>query len=359
MVFDCGVLPNWFASPNSNAMRAFVAQRIGLAMPKEILDNHTIDAVFLSHLHEDHVNGLDELKRQGIRIKRVYYPAIEEADRDLMFVWYQVFSQDGGLAQKLCMNQPTSIPDFDDTQWIPVPPGVPEEQERDAPNTDAILLDNIQEQNIPLSTWEFLTFNFKSEAAIKALNNAWSAAGFSGNLTNSNLMREWNTPSGRNRVRQVYETAFAKKHFNTNSMTLFSGPHFSLHPMIQIQNGKSLVLKSQNGVTELSPLGFPAGCLYTGDYNTSTSEPWAALKKAYERRWTQIGCLQVPHHGSIQSFNRELINLSAVFVASMGSDNRYDHPSPDVEKEFNLVNKKLLHVTENLTSKLVLKTKDH
>lgn len=347
VVFDCGVLPNHYAHPQSKAMRSFVGSRIVPVIPSEIRNSRTIHAVFLSHLHEDHINGLAALKRKGIKIKKVYYPAVDEEDRQLMFVWYKICLQDGGLAQTLCMEQPTTLSDFGDTLWIPVPSGVPEEEEKDVPLADTVVSNAPSGQNIPLWTWEFLTFNFKRRDAIKALKRAWVSAGIPGNLTNSNLLKEWTSPGGTQRMKRVYRTAFPNNQFHTNAMTVFSGldshslPHFSAQ--------YSRVFKKKitlNGQKTICLLGFPSGCLYTGDYDASDSNPWKYLRRAYRLRWPHIGCLQIPHHGSIQGFNSKFLKLDALFVASMGRNNKHKHPSPAVVQDFKTNKKRLFRVTE-------------
>lgn len=362
VVFDCGVLPsrNQYLHPQSKAMHLFVDSRIVPVIPSEITNSRTIHAVFLSHLHEDHVNGLAALKRQGIQIKKVYYPAVDEAERQLMFVWYKICSQDAGLAQTLCMDQPTTLSDFGDTLWIPVPSGVPEEEESDVPLADTVLPNVPSGQNIPLWTWEFLTFNFKRRDAIKALKRAWASAGLPGTLTNANLMREWNSPGGVQRVKQVYKLAFPNRHFNTNSMTVFSGVDPQLFPNFVCQGLiKNCTKKqTQNGYQKFCRLNFPSGCLYTGDYDASDNRRrsihWKYLRSAYRLRWPHVGCLQIPHHGSEKGFNRKFLKLNAIFVASMGQNNQYGHPSAKVVKDFKLAKKHLIRVTEKTNSQIEL-----
>lgn len=70
------------------------------------------------------------------------------------------------------------------------------------------------------------------------------------------------------------------------------------------------------------------GCLYTGDSNCDLPE-WEAR---YSKIWDNIGTIQLPHHGSLDSFDivDNPIDKPYVFPASCGSTNSYGHPSGKV-----------------------------
>ena len=73
-----------------------------------------------------------------------------------------------------------------------------------------------------------------------------------------------------------------------------------------------------------------AGCLYLGDYNTKDDEYYEILEHYYNPYKNKFSfTLQVPHHGSIHSWNKKLLNWAKDFIVSYGSNN-HRHPSPDV-----------------------------
>lgn len=71
------------------------------------------------------------------------------------------------------------------------------------------------------------------------------------------------------------------------------------------------------------------GCLYTGD-STCDLKGWENAK--YSGVWDLIGTIQLPHHGSVESFDvaTNPIDRSYVFPVSFGTYNTYGHPSGKV-----------------------------
>ena len=71
-----------------------------------------------------------------------------------------------------------------------------------------------------------------------------------------------------------------------------------------------------------------AACLYTGD-STCDMEDW---KKKYAAVWDHIGTMQLPHHGSVESFDVDTypVDRQYIFPVSFGTYNTYGHPSGKV-----------------------------
>ena len=68
-----------------------------------------------------------------------------------------------------------------------------------------------------------------------------------------------------------------------------------------------------------------AACLYTGD-STCDMADW---KKKYSAVWDHVGTIQLPHHGSVESFDVDSypIDRQYIFPVSFGTYNTYGHPS--------------------------------
>lgn len=68
------------------------------------------------------------------------------------------------------------------------------------------------------------------------------------------------------------------------------------------------------------------GCLYTGDSDCDIYE-WKS--RLYSDVWQNIGTVQLPHHGSLKSFEVKKNDIDRVyfFPVSCGSTNSYGHPS--------------------------------
>lgn len=71
-----------------------------------------------------------------------------------------------------------------------------------------------------------------------------------------------------------------------------------------------------------------AACLYTGD-STCDMADW---KKKYVAVWEHIGTIQLPHHGSVESFDVDTypVDRQYIFPVSFGTYNTYGHPSGKV-----------------------------
>ena len=85
------------------------------------------------------------------------------------------------------------------------------------------------------------------------------------------------------------------------------------------------------------------GCLYTGDYNASNPDAFEDLKTRYEEYWPYIGCVQVPHHGSKDSYNPMLV----------GEKQSYNHPDSQVINDILFRSGIPFIVTEDAKSRLV------
>ena len=138
------------------------------------------------------------------------------------------------------------------------------------------------------------------------------------------LMQAANGDDGKKdvleKIRALYDGIKGK--FNANSLTLYSG-----HDDLRITQS----VDEKSGISCLSldklPANVASGCLYLGDFDASKRSHWKQLTCAYEKYWDLIGCVQIPHHGSMYNFNTRFLRLRAYNVISAGYGNRHRHPS--------------------------------
>lgn len=85
-------------------------------------------------------------------------------------------------------------------------------------------------------------------------------------------------------------------------------------------------------------------------------QKWRALRDAYQDYFPEIGCLQVPHHGSRHHFHSGLLGLERcrLYIMSAGCRNRFRHPAGSVIKQIVLSGKRPLVVTEQQESMVCL-----
>ena len=75
----------------------------------------------------------------------------------------------------------------------------------------------------------------------------------------------------------------------------------------------------------ISKITHEVGCIYTGDSDLHVSK----ISEIYSRYWNYVGTIQIPHHGSIYSYNEEEIKSNVNCPISVGL-NSWGHPSYDV-----------------------------
>lgn len=122
----------------------------------------------------------------------------------------------------------------------------------------------------------------------------------------------------RNAIKSAYERVAGGT--NENSLLLYSGPadddsDYAFYPSL---------LQRYIGCKRRR-----VGCLYTGDSDCEIDE-WK--KELYHDVWGNIGTIQLPHHGSLKSFDVKKNNIDEVyyFPVSCGSTNMFGHPSGKV-----------------------------
>jgi beta-lactamase superfamily II metal-dependent hydrolase len=122
----------------------------------------------------------------------------------------------------------------------------------------------------------------------------------------------------RNAIKSAYEKVAGG--VNVNSLLLYSGPatdarNYMMYPMYPNQFKRMRYRR--------------VGCLYTGDCDCDIDGWKSGL---YSAVWQNIGTIQLPHHGSLKSFDVKKNNIDRVyyFPVSCGSTNSYGHPSGKV-----------------------------
>ena len=126
-------------------------------------------------------------------------------------------------------------------------------------------------------------------------------------------------PALRRAIRGAYSRIEGET--NENSLLLYSGPK-------SIEKGYVLERCEPCRGWRCCD-NYRAACLYTGD-STCDLNGWKSAK--YAGVWNLIGTIQLPHHGSVDSFDvaANQIDRPYVFPVSCGNYNTYGHPSGKV-----------------------------
>lgn len=319
IVYDCG-----------SECRKILGSQI--AELKETLHGHAIDAIFVSHFHADHINGLESLM-DDIKIKMVFLPKLDPYQ--IVRSYYESrddynISIDSLIEKVIFSRTEKSNNNEGKTRYIEVPPFV------DMPNLgdyfDALGMQDddiirylhyvknkksdykrfiysdfsiqfpirkhcIEGRNERVPLLEYIPFNIVDEKSLRFnysfLYKYKKYIDYPDCIVG--LLRE---KESRRTIIDLYRSIF--KDLNESSMPVLSH-------LIQEDSSDA--------------------CLYTGDYSHKIDKDCHLLKSYYGDEWSSIKTIQVPHHGS-RLDNPIDLYLGGTYhcVVSYGLNNRYGHP---------------------------------
>lgn len=313
----------------------------------------SIEAVFLSHLHEDHINGLPFLMKR-CHVKRVYLPMMDMDDLALMRLAYGVQRQhkqspyddaqdDYYMARRFVeevLRNPVETIRRIYREYSRTREAGVEVVSIPITNADGVgLSSQTTSREVfgdmvdggSLQKWIYAPYNVRNELETARVKDRFIQS-FGPDISPSRiaeLIGDANSSDDTlDEIRKLYKGI--KGGFNANSMALYSGAaDFSLRQCSNVDKGVF------ERVISRIPAFTASGCLYTGDFIAAESKPyWDELKKAYCRFWPWIGCVQIPHHGAISNFNKDFLSMTAYNVISAGFGNMYRHPSNAVLSQY-------------------------
>ena len=321
-VYDCGTLSG------IDKLKKIVTQSFS--------KKDTIDMLVISHFDEDHVNMIPILKDSVKEIKNVLFPLMSDVQKAYILSLYS----DASL-YNIILN-PKAY--FKEANIIYVSP---EYIDNDNPPTDFRELGS----QIPSGTkigivgnedWIYIPYNNDNEEKSRMIKSAFDEKvktddNFRINIYDKDdLIDKLRNKKTRTKIRKLYESVGGT---NDNSLLIYSGPisrksHRISRIFRECECSYPCCCHSSNY----------AGCIYTGDATINEDVlPWIKkIKKSYD-----VGTIQIPHHGSANSFAYELL-LSGRFycVISVGRINRNRHPSNKVLEDILLANMIPILVTE-------------
>lgn len=315
VVYDCGVLPF------SNRL----VEEVGNFLPK----NSTIDILFISHFHADHVNGL-KLLSKSYKIKHVVLPQIDD------YEWFYIIENyltvgnvDVGIITDVRST-------FGEATIIQVAPRVENgeevvsEESIDLGGREGIIINGL----IPLvinqdfALWHFVVVNSLLKGDLEALKTAIQDIDYNGRKVS---IDDLHNPGVLDDIRADLQAVYSK--------VFKGGNEYSMCMLSELANRKEYKSYSRFNMRnrvcmECYRSGRDCdGGLYCGDADFLHCDTLECLKRRLRGREENVGLLQIPHHGSKKNFNIDLLNWLGrirVSFACFGSPNRYNHPSSDV-----------------------------
>ena len=323
IIYDCGSMP-----------QRYVEREIG----KIFQENEYIDAVFISHLHDDHINGLQKLIK-NYNVKNIFLPLLSNEEKNIIKIKYSLENKTTSFEFDFFKNPQKALNNICKNGFkVPKLYFVSDskndfnhEKKEDlkiikSGENVASIIGGIQ--NIELF-WRFKPFNIEQENYTKILTNALRKVGLElKDLDNYDI----NTFCEMDFQKKLKRAFSELRGHNKNSMTLFSGPsdnnlNNNLSDYRELMNERNL---SRDFINEPQEIFIPKnlGCLYTGDYDAKLYS--RDLRLAYADVWDDIEYFQVPHHGSKKNIDESFVKNGARYIISAGNTNKYKHPNPEV-----------------------------
>ena len=278
---------------------------VAYAVPNLLKKGELIDILFISHYDRDHINGIEYLLRH-CRVCRIILPMVEEP-----FRWLQAQTMEEDSFEKIFVKDPIDAiqlymhklreEGIDGTTESYVHYIAPWEEYIER-NMDPISVSNLPNGAIisagrPIklddTDWIYLPFNRRIMTREQWDLFIWML-GLPAGSKPEDILIHWQTQwysdtSQKRTIKKAWSeaTRIPVGEINNYSMTLYSGP--------------SRILSQ-------------SACLFMGDYNAKRFVD--VLLEFYDGLWGNVEVIQIPHHGSLDNFNSQIIVHQGIHVIS-------------------------------------------
>ncbi|MCH6233982.1 MBL fold metallo-hydrolase [Cognataquiflexum rubidum] len=307
IVYDCG---------STTLQGKKFERKIKSTFPKD----HSIDVLFISHFHADHINGIEILAKH-CNIKKVVLPLIDNTAKTLLKVANLI---ENNFLDTRLIDDPDEFFGKD----IPIIRIETNNFDQESVEINTNISINISEvknsENFPSGTvfksflnndWLFIPFNYEHQVREKQFEKAIKNEGLS--LVEIDSINK--IIKNKSIIIKAYKDVDGD--LNKNSMILFSGKKMSDRIHCFDHNTHFYFIRH---------LDFQSGCLYLGDIDLNEPNIVKDINSKLKQFLPFIGTLQVPHHGSIHNFVGSILQKDVCAVISFGTTNTYGHPSDRV-----------------------------
>ena len=314
----------------------------------------TIDAVFISHFHEDHVNGLKTLLSNA-KVERIFLPLLNDDEvyaLSLSFVEKLGDPLYSGLIESAVNGTPLKVDGVPDINVVRIDKyksdGISDEQ-------PYLLYDGQNEHTdsrieIPSGTsiklknstpWIFKTFNFRNAEGKreKQLKKALKKRGYELSLTE--LIKKWQAPQYQDGIRKCYK--FVSGSMNANSMVTYSGLGKNDFTVTNCMTSKYCYWRNCSDINSFAP--HKAGCMYFGDYEAKGKCKWKQYEDSFGYLIDLLHVQQVPHHGSRHNYNVKL-NKPKKKMNFISAGKASSFPHSETKDELNKSKAPWIHIHE-------------
>lgn len=347
----------------------------------------SFDVLFLSHLDNDHVSGVDQLV-SNTTVRQVVLPYLEDHDRVFLLAaaasartlsgnyigmlsdplsWFG----DRGIERIVYIDDgpdegddsaPDSIPPTGDgdveggeitEKWTnrgdfrDEGPVQNFQQGKTHARADAILVKRggvlVLLAGTTVLNWVLSPFACRPAKKTMQLFVAELEKQFGPGLRAADYAKQAETTKGRLKLRSCYDKVW--KDHNLHSMALYSGPAVTPAGIKSVRH----TAKYGRFVRRIVQPGW----ISTGDFDASVASRRKSLLNYYRQYADFVGHIALPHHGSDLSFDEDLIAAypkAFAAIAAVGT-NSYGHPGPIVQKAVQDAGLQFVRVDENPSSR--------
>lgn len=316
-----------------------------------------IDLLFVSHFDEDHINGIIQLKKLGIKIKTVVVPLIDKKDK-----WFYVCTGSDSVMEALI--DPKSFFGADNVIEVASvgenPSNENEEINLVGEGGDQSLQSGSRISLRDLSQyWVYIPYNFEEDKRRNKLvtelkkNDYFVNAAKTMNCSVENLLHNDKFIEDNFSIINSIYKEICSDGANRCSLIVYSGPVDS-----KVVPIRCCVCEPAFWYIYEYRL-IRCGCLYFGDTDLNQGRGQKIIRQLkifLQHCVDEIGTIQLPHHGAKKNFNKLLLaynNDTKLFFASYGNNNTYGHPSYDVIEQIISSDNIFYGVNENRGSGLV------
>jgi beta-lactamase superfamily II metal-dependent hydrolase len=347
IVYDCGELGN---------------EKLGEKVVKQAFEEgENIDILFISHFDADHVNKIEVLKEQ-CNIKKVILPLLHKEEKKLLMNLHTAL---GHASTSSLIRDHQDF--FGENTKITMVRSIPEEgmkfnedyivknnEKKISTHSLDKLPDKIDSKTIlkqPNSRWIFIPYNFEYEERSEKLKQLLKQH----KLDLHSLKNDVNYAiQNRSIIKSIYKKLSGG--ININSMVVYSGPNSkkgsirnTFHNPINSRCLYKIFLNFSYYRKRVACVYKRVACIYTGDADLNV----AKIKDIYKKHWNAVGTIQVPHHGSVGNFDKNIIKDNLYYCPISVGANTYGHPSSRVLADITSLRSFPVLVTNDLCSTFV------